>query len=426
MMRKFRMTGIALAVSCCFAVGSVHAKTHIPLDLAVTHNNQGVAFLTKEDLDRAEVEFKTACELDPLYADAFNNLGLIYKYKGQFALAISTLEKAAKLKPKWAAPYSHLGAVYLASGDLDKAVKVLTKATDLDKKFADAYYNLGIVYLEKAKKGDQTKNWQSAVKALQQATTIDTRLFHAHLDLADTYQKLGQLEQAILRYRLAIETNPSDPEPWRHLGDLYEQTGDAAKAKECREKVKILEPKSEEDLVKTGETLVSQKRYDEAMSVFMRALEKNPNDAIVHFDIGFLFGQQGKDAQAVGAYMKAAQLKPDFLPAYFNLGVALKKLNDPRGALTAFRQAVKVNPNHAESLFEAAGLEMQMKNPRGGFAAYCQFLSVAGGRFPEETAFAKTETDKMGGCRPPESQTEKQKEPESGPTRSESPGHSPQ
>jgi superkiller protein 3 len=390
------------------------------------HNNQGVALLAQNDLDRAEVEFKTACELDPLYADAFNNLGLIYKYKGQFQLSISALETAAKLKPKWAAPHSHLGAVYLATGDLDKAVKALTKATNLDKKYADAYYNLGIVYLAKAKKSsDPKKDWQNAVQALRQATTVDTRLYHAHLDLADTYRRLGELEKAILRYRLAIETNPRDPEPWRHLGELYTQTGDTEKAGECAEKVKLLEPKSQEDLVKTGESLVAQRRYDEAMSLFLRALEKNPNDPIIHFDVGYLLDQQGKHAQAVGAYQKAVQLKPDFLPAFFNLGAALKKLNDPRGALAAFREAVRINPNHAESLFEAAGLEAQMKNPRGAMAAYCQFLLAAGKRFPKEVAFAKSETDKLGGCRPPpQAQTQPANEPESGPSRSESPSHS--
>jgi superkiller protein 3 len=419
MTRKGILILLLLATS-----GPLHAaKKHVPLDLAVMHNNQGVTYLAKNDLDRAEVEFKTACELDPLYADAFNNLGLIYKYKGHFPQAIAMLEISAKLKPKWAAPHSHLGAVYLANGELDKAIKALTKATNLDKKFADAYFNLGLVYLEKAKSSTEPrKDWESAVKAFQQATTIDTRLYYAHLDLADTYRKLNQLEKAILRYRLAIETNPSDPEPWRHLAELYRQTGDETKAKECDEKVRLLEPKSEEELIKTGEALAKQKRYEESMQVLQRALKKNPNSAMAHFAVGNLFGAQEKHAEAVGAYQRAAQLKPDLLAAHFNLGVALKKLGDARGALFAFRQAVAINPSHAQSLFEAAGLEAQTRNMRGAFAAYCQFLSVAGDRFPEEVQFAKSETEKMGGCRRPETITaEPKKEPESGPSRTDSP-----
>src|SRR5262249_54939590 len=157
--------------------------------------------------------------------------------KGHFDEAIQALETAIKNKPKWAAPYSHLGAVYLATGDYDKAIKVLTKATDVDKKFGDAYYNLGLVYLAKSKKdSDPKKDWQKPAEAFQQATTVDTHIYAAHLYLPDTYVRLGEYEKAVLRYRLAIETHPNDPEPWRHLGELYKQTGDAAKAKECFDK----------------------------------------------------------------------------------------------------------------------------------------------------------------------------------------------
>lgn len=420
-----KIRALLLSLTLLISAEAFAAKPHVPLDLAVSHNNQGVSYLAHNDLDRAEVEFKTACELDPLYADAFSNLGLIYKFKGQFALAIPALETATKLKPKWAAPYSHLGAVYLATGDYDKAIKILTKATDLDKKFADAYYNLGIVYLARAKKAsDPKKDWQSAVTALQQATTIDTHLYNAHLDLADTYRLLGELEKAILRYRLAIETNPKDPEPWRHLAELYTQTGDSAKAKECEEKVKMLEPKSEAELLSAGDALARDKRYDEAMALYQRGLEKNPNNAMIHFAIGNLFGAQGKPDMAAKAYVKAAQLKPDFLNAYFNLGIAMQKLNNLRGALTAFQQALKVDPNHPQSLFQAGMLELQLNNPRGSFAAYCQFLSVAGDRFPEQAKIAKDTTDHMGGCRPPPSAEAPKKEPESGPTITESPGQS--
>jgi tetratricopeptide (TPR) repeat protein len=421
--RAFRIAA-AVWLSLLWVVPEASAsKPHVPLDLAVTHNNQGVGYLAHNDLDRAEIEFKTACELDPLYADAFNNLGLVYKFKGQFALATTALETAIKIKPKWAAPYSHLGAVYLATGDLDKAVKILTKATEIDTKFADAFYNLGIVYLARAKKSsDPKKDWEEAAKALQQATSVNSHLYAAHLDLADTYVLLGQLEKAILRYRLAIETNPKDPEPWRHLGNLYKQTGDETKAKECFDKVKILEPKSEEDLLKTGQDLTSQKRYDEAMAVFQRALQKNPNDAMAYFNIGYLLAAQGRDAEAAGAYQRAIQADPNFLEGYFNLGMTLKKLNNPRGALAAFQQAVRINPAHAESLYEAGGLELQLNNPRGCFAAYCQFLMVAGNRFPQESRQAKDITDRMGSCKPPPSPDQPKSETESGPSRSESPG----
>lgn len=364
---------LVLALTLALHPSSAFAKKkHIPLDLAVLHNNQGVSFLEKNDLDHAEIEFKTAAEVDPLYPEAVNNLGLIYKYKGHYDKAIGELKKAIKLNSKWAAPYNHLATVYLSLGDYGRAIVNAKAATSRDKKFADAFYNLGVIYLERAKASEKASkspkaDWKSAVKAFQKATTIETKLFHAHMDLADTYRKLGQTEKAILRYRLAIETNPKDPTAWQHLGELYMATGDQEKAKACFEKVGLAAPMSEEALLKTGEEMTQQKKFGEAMGLFQRALETNFNNPMTHFDIGFLHYLQGNYPVAIQAYQQAIRLEPNFPPAWYNLGAALQESGDIQRA----RQS------------------------------YCRFLAIAQGQFSEEEKKAKEAVTALGGCQTP-------------------------
>lgn len=321
-------------------------KKHIPLDLAVSHNNQGTAFLGKDDLDRAEVEFKTAAEIDPLYAEAHNNLGLIYKYKGHFDEALVEIRKAIKLDPGWAAPYNHLGTVYLATGEMLKAMDYFRRAIQIDGKFADAHFNLGIVYLEKSRTArDPKPDWKDAANAFTKAATIDTRMTQAHLNLADTYRKLGDNEKAILRYRLAIETAPKDPTAWQHLQELYEESGDVQKARKCAEKVRLLKPMPEGALVKMGESYVRQKKYADALSLFNRALEANPKNAMTWFDLGFLFAAQGQSPQAIQAYQRAVSIDPNFFAAWFNLGMAFKNATNTRGALMSFCRSLQVAPS---------------------------------------------------------------------------------
>lgn len=343
-------------------VTSFAGKKHVPLDLAAFHNNQGVVFMGRNDLDRAEVEFKTAVEIDPLYAEGHNNLGLIYKYKGQFEPAIDSLKRAIKLNPKWAAPYNHLGTVYLSQGELDKAIAHIKKSTELDKKYADAFANLGVVHLEKAKKSkDPRAEWKNAMKAFQKATTIDTRLFHAHMDLADTYRKLGEIEKAILRYRLAIETNPKDGTAWQHLGELYLETGDAPKAEECFQKVRMLEP-------------------------------------LTYFDLGFAYASQGQHPAAVKAYQRAVSLDPNFFGAWFNMGHALRALNDFGGAIHAFQQALRIKPDHPETLFALGDTFAGALRPREAFQVFCRFLQVAKKNLSEEIKKAKEAIRPFGDC----------------------------
>ncbi len=399
-MKKNLFLIILFLMSASLLAPLLAKEKHIPLDLAVIHNNQGVSYLNNNDMDHAEIEFKSAVELDPLYPEAHNNLGLIYKFKGYYEKAIVSFNKAAQLKYKWATPYNHLGTVYLAMDELDKAVTNLKKATVLDKKYADAYYNLGIVYLEKAKKAkDPKQDWASAVKAFQQATTIDTHLFHAHMDLADTYRKQGEIEKAILRYRMAIETNPRDPTAWEHLGDLYKDTGDTKKAEECYAKVKLLDPMSEEKLIKLGEEYV-KRNFSDAMQLYQRALEMNPNNSTIYFDMGYAYTTQGRHVEAIQAYQKAISLKPDFLAAYFNMGLAMKELHDYRNAIAAFQHTLKIQPHHSEALYQLGELFSQTENPQWALQAYCQFLFVAkSNQEKEKLRHAQQEANRLGGCR---------------------------
>ncbi len=381
--------------------GPLGAKEkHLPLDLAAYHNNQGVTYLGRNDLDKAEVEFKTACEIDPLYPEARSNLGLVFKLKGQYALAEESLKKATSLKPGWATPPNILGTVYLAQGDTGKAITYFRKAISLDKKFADAYYNLGIAYITRANTSKNPKpDWKEAVEILQEATTIDSRLFHAHLDLADTYRKLGELEKAILRYRLAIETNPKDPTAWQHLGELYMASNDPEKARDCFTKAQALGPMTEENLIKLAESSLAQKKSADAIGFLQRALEKNPNNPVAHFDMGFAYALQGQYAPAIRAYQMATRLKPDFVAAHFNMGIAYKTAGDLRDAVGAFQNALRYDPQHAPSLFETAEALKQAANPNGAHLFYCRFLKAAGKGYEEEKKTAQAQTRAMGGCR---------------------------
>ena len=162
----------------------------------------------------------------------------------------------------------------------------------------------------------------------------------------------------------------------------------------------MLAPKTESELIDLAEKYLREKKYGDAEDMLKRALEINANNPMIHFDFGYLLGQQGKDKEAISAYFRATQLDPNFIAAFYNLAIAYKKVNDSRNALTAFQRVLQLDPDHAESLFEVGMIHRQNRNMRLAGGAFCQFLADAGDRFPDERKFAKEETDKLGGCTP--------------------------
>lgn len=398
MLKKITLLLVLLAILGAQTLQS--KEKHLPLDLAVLHNNQGVTYLSQNNLDLAEVEFKSAVELDPKYPEAHNNLGLIYKYKGYFDKANDEFNTAIKLKPKWATPYNHIATVYLSMEKYDKAISYTKKAVSLDKKFADAYYNMGLIYLEKAKHSGNPRNeWADAVDAFQKATTIDTRLYHAHLDLADTYVLQGETEKAIIRYRYAIETNPKDPDTWQRLGELYQKTGDTEKAQECFNKVKLLEPMTEKQLLEKGEQRVKEGKFSDAFQLYNRALEMNPRSFEAHFNTGFLFSIQGLHEQAIQAYKNALSIKPDSMTASFNMGLAFIAIKDYPSAIRTFEYILKLYPNHSEAKYQLGKLYQQTGNGLAARTVYCNFLMTAeSDQSKERFSEVQKEATSLGGC----------------------------
>lgn len=85
------------------------------------HHNLGVAYEKIGFIDNAMMEYISAINLDPYYAEAYYNLANIYFNKKLFWDAIENYLKAINLKPYLLEAHLNLGIAYLQIGDINKA-----------------------------------------------------------------------------------------------------------------------------------------------------------------------------------------------------------------------------------------------------------------------------------------------------------------
>ena len=81
--------------------------------LAAAHDNRGVAFARKGQLDAAIADFDEAIRLDPRSAVVLSNRGNAYIAKGQFGRSIIDYSEAIRLDPGYVPPYGARGTAYL-------------------------------------------------------------------------------------------------------------------------------------------------------------------------------------------------------------------------------------------------------------------------------------------------------------------------
>lgn len=77
----------------------------------------------------------------------------------------------------------------------------------------------------------------------------------------------------------------------------------------------------------------------------LRRVERNPESAPAHFNLGLAYSQRGLVARAERAYRKALDLDPDLVEAWVNLGGVLMLKWDFEGSIEANREALTRKEN---------------------------------------------------------------------------------
>jgi len=98
--------------------------------LAEAHNNRGISYRMKGDIDLAIQEYSQAIKLNGKFASAYNNRGVAYDRKGDYERAIQDYEQAIKLKPS-AEVYFNRGNAQLAKSQYAAAIDDYNQALKL-------------------------------------------------------------------------------------------------------------------------------------------------------------------------------------------------------------------------------------------------------------------------------------------------------
>jgi tetratricopeptide (TPR) repeat protein len=95
---------------------------------------------------------------------------------------------------------------------------------------------------------------------------------------------------------------------------------------------------------------MDRKDYQAAVESYQEFLAKKPDDATVHYDLGYAYTALQKPADAKAEYEKAISLDPKMASAYQNLGLTLLT-TDPAAAVAPLQKASELLPEDAHTKF---------------------------------------------------------------------------
>jgi len=107
----------------------------------------------------------------------------------------------------------------------------------------------------------------------------------------------------------------------------------------------VLAQPLEESYFQGVHLLESEKKYTEALEIFRKILEINPNYAQAHYQIGEIYRLTDELKKAKVYYQNAINLKPDYLSAHYHLGLIKMELGKYEDALASFKETIRINPD---------------------------------------------------------------------------------
>ncbi|HHT9136940.1 MAG TPA: tetratricopeptide repeat protein [Candidatus Wunengus sp. YC60] len=240
---------------------------------ANSHSNLGTVYSKQGNIDKAFIEYKEAIQLDSDYAQPHNNLGNIYFNQGHIDKARAEYEEALRIKPNYSHAHNGLGSIYDAIGELDKAMEEFKKSLYYDNRYIHAINNLGVNYAKRGLLNESIAEFKKGIK-------LDTNQAQSHYNLGLAYEKLGKTTDAIHEYNTVIQLDPNNSNAHYALGTLYQGLGLADKAIDEFQKIVVLYPNSI-NVYKTLAFLYLDNKKDKEMSQYYlkELLRTDPSQA---------------------------------------------------------------------------------------------------------------------------------------------------
>ncbi|VXD22700.1 putative deacetylase sulfotransferase [Planktothrix serta PCC 8927] len=172
--------------------------------------------------------------------------------------------------------------------------------------------------------------------------------------------------------------------------ELYRNQGNLEEAIALYQKTIELDPNFSWAYHQLGDIFSQQNKWTEAIVVYRQAIALNPNFSWSYHNLGTALSQQKQSDQAILAYSKAIELNPEFCWSYYYLGEAFDRQQNQQEAVVAYFNAWKQNRDLLESLNRIAEV-LQSQIKQGLDSVINEYCSVV--NKPDNSKFLPTDVE---------------------------------
>jgi tetratricopeptide (TPR) repeat protein len=234
----------------------------------------------------------------------------------------------------------------------------------------DCQHLLGVISFQRG-------NCLEAVRQIDAALKINSRVADAHLNRGNALLKLKRFDEALASYDKAIALKGDrDPALLNCRGSVLRNLGRLDEALADLDTAIALRPNLVEAFNNRANVLKELERPEDALKDYDRAIALQPDNADAFNNRGNLYKQLEQHDQALLDYEKAIALKPDYAEACYNYGTTLFELDRFDPALTQLSRAIELKPDYAEAFYNRGTTLMALPRIDDALADFAKAIAL--------------------------------------------------
>jgi len=289
------------------------------------------------NVPEAERQARAALEKAPHDPAALSLLGVILDAQQRYAEAESVYQKALAAAPGAPGILNNLGNHYMAQGKTGQARATFLKVVTAEPRHPNA--NLQLAQLSvSARQGSAALKYLDRLPPENQDSP-PVAILHARA------LKLTGQDQAAGKILVAVESNSgNDPNVAFSVGMAFAEWQNYGDAENAFTRALDADPTNFDVLYNLGLAAQHATHTTRALGVYRAALQQRPNDPDCLFNVGSIYMQSGHADDAIMPLMQAHNAAPDRADILFALAQASQDIGFYGDAASAIDQYLKLKP----------------------------------------------------------------------------------
>jgi tetratricopeptide (TPR) repeat protein len=299
---------------------------------------QAASEFQHDKVTEAEQTLRGALKQAPRDPAALGLLGVILDAQKRYGEAEVTYQQALALVPGSPALLNNLGNHYLAQGKTEPARAAYLKVVAADPRHPNA--NLQLAQMSVA-----AKRGQAALRYLNRLPSREQGTLPVQLLRAQALYLSGQQAAATDLLAQVEKQAPADPQVAFSIGLIFVDWQRYADAENAFTRALDADPTNFDMLYNLGLAAQHAGHLTRALEVYRVALKQRPNDADCLFNLAAIYTQTGHSDEAIVPLMQAHNAAPERPDILFALAQTSQDLGFYADAATAIDQYLKLKPN---------------------------------------------------------------------------------